>query len=602
MRLNDLIDRRTRIQLAGLFGLMLVTAALELMGIGFVFVLLQAITTNDTEFLHPVLHRVLSGLGSLQEPKTLAFLGVGVVVLYTFKNVVLGLILYGQFRFTGKKQAEFQDLLYARYLGRDHLFMMSINSADLIRNVTSSLTRVFGSGLQAVLGIMMEVIVCFVILVVLFRIEPAATLVNVVFFGITMSVYNLLSRKRLSKIGHAAETAYAKMLLWIGQGISSHRELTISGRQSFFAARFRSQAHDLALLIAKSSMANRLPSLINEVILIVGVGAAITVIYIDNPDFLLGGVPSLGAFALAGLRLYPSVSRISSGLSMLHISAAAVDNIYDDLQVSDSAPVRHAPAPLSTSPFIAREIRVDGVSFQYPGASEPVLSDISFTLGKGESVALVGLSGSGKTTLIDIMLGLLRPVAGTVTVDGSDIHQNTDRWWPSVGLVSQNICLLDDTLTRNIAFGIPDDQIDPDKLKWAIGLACLQDVQSSLVNNGTDRSIGENGARLSGGERQRIGIARALYVDPELLVLDEATSALDSRVESEISRNLRDLQGQTTQLIIAHRMSSIRYCTRIIFLRHGRIKAQGTFDELRQNDADFRTLVELSQLETGDVT
>jgi ATP-binding cassette subfamily C protein len=218
------------------------------------------------------------------------------------------------------------------------------------------------------------------------------------------------------------------------------------------------------------------------------------------------------------------------------------------------------------------------------------LDDLSLVIRRGESVAIVGSTGAGKSTLINIVLGLLRPTAGAVTVDGRDLLQNLPAWRSKIGYVPQEIYLFDDTLRRNIALGREDAEIDAGKLAAAIRSAQLEDVVAALPL-GLDTVVGERGVRLSGGERQRVAIARALYGEPELLVFDEATSALDNRTERELALAIDALQGGRTLVVIAHRLSTVRRCRRIVFLRQGRIEGDGTFEQLVQTNGEFRAMV-----------
>ena len=233
---------------------------------------------------------------------------------------------------------------------------------------------------------------------------------------------------------------------------------------------------------------------------------------------------------------------------------------------------------------------LERVRYTYEGSATPALREIDLTIRCGESVGIVGPTGSGKSTLINVILGLLRPSSGRLTVDGRDAFDNLRLWQRKIGFVPQEIYLTDDSLRRNIAFGLEDEEIDERQVKAAIRLAQLEDLVA-LLPLGLDTVIGERGIRLSGGERQRVAIARALYHEPELLVFDEATSALDNQTERAVSRAIDALQGNKTLILIAHRLSTVRKCGRLIFLCAGRVAGSGTFEQLLQTNREFRELV-----------
>lgn len=245
--------------------------------------------------------------------------------------------------------------------------------------------------------------------------------------------------------------------------------------------------------------------------------------------------------------------------------------------------------------LLGRELLVQDVRFRYPGTAEDVLSEVSLRIPAGGSFALVGASGAGKSTLLDLVLGLHQMQEGDLVVDGESVLARLPDWQRSIGLVPQDVFLLDDTIAANVAFGVPPAAIDRDRVQQSLERAQLKDFVENLPA-GPETIVGERGARISGGQRQRIGIARALYIEPELLVLDEATSALDNETEARIAQTITALSGELTILVVAHRLSTIRNCDEIAFIEHGQITATGTFDGLRLTSPAFARLVSLGEL------
>jgi ATP-binding cassette subfamily C protein len=295
----------------------------------------------------------------------------------------------------------------------------------------------------------------------------------------------------------------------------------------------------------------------------------------------------LGLFAYVVLRITPSLNRVSLAVNNLRFGGAALDTVVRDLHSSEEIQRRPAPGPGVTR--LTQTIVVDNVSYQYPNHDETVLRDVSLTVRRGESIGLVGSTGAGKTTLVDVILGLLVPTRGRVLVDGRDIADCRADWQRSLGVVSQTVFLLDDSLRRNIAFGLSDDRIDDDKVTKAVEMAQLDEFITSLPD-GLDTPVGERGVRLSGGQRQRVAIARALYRRPDVVVFDEGTSALDSLTEAEVMAAVDRLRGDRTLLMVAHRLTTVRRCDKIILLENGKISGIGTYDELLGQSDSFRRM------------
>jgi len=310
-------------------------------------------------------------------------------------------------------------------------------------------------------------------------------------------------------------------------------------------------------------------------------------------------IPTLALFGAAFLRLRATISQIVNGMTLVRYSIAAVDPIFDDLKLLQgvvslpSAPDASGLAPQETTALrLKHTIRLDGVTYAYPNTETPAICDIDLTIMKGTSVAFVGKTGSGKTTLVNVLLGLLKPQRGCITVDGKDIHSNLRGWQANIGYIPQTIFLLDDTIRCNIALGLRDEEIDEKKIWTTIRAAQLENFVRSL-EDGVETVVGERGVRLSGGQRQRIGLARALYHNPEVLIMDEATSSLDNHTESLVMDALEDLKEERTFIMIAHRLSTVRNCDRLYFMKDGRIEAVGTYDELSLKHPDFRRMAEV---------
>jgi ATP-binding cassette subfamily C protein len=323
-------------------------------------------------------------------------------------------------------------------------------------------------------------------------------------------------------------------------------------------------------------------------ILVVSLGAAVLAM---NGSLTLGGeaMVTVGLFAAAAVRLLPSVGRIAQALGQLRLNTAGIETLRDDMRMF----ARHAgerEAAANPPGQFERDIRLADIRLSFPGASVPSLDRVSLTIRKGEAVAFVGPSGAGKTTLANVVTGLLAPDSGQILVDGRAVSLSNRDWQDRIGYIPQDSYLLDDTLRRNVAFGIPDAEIDDGRVMAALGLAQLDGLLARLPQ-GLETEIGERGLRISGGQRQRVAIARALYRDPEILVFDEATSALDMATEAEITQAVKSLSGARTVIVITHRVATVASLDTLHFLKDGRLVASGPFMRLWSDCEEFRRAV-----------
>ena len=314
-----------------------------------------------------------------------------------------------------------------------------------------------------------------------------------------------------------------------------------------------------------------LPAPVMESVLVGGLLGVLIVKIVNGAD-LQGLVPTLAAFAVAAFRILPSINRMTQGINQLTYNKVAVDKIYPAIKEAreNGADKRDVIQESGEEGLhFEREIKVENITFSYPAREEKVLDKVNLSIPKNKSIAFVGPSGAGKTTLTDVILGVLEPLEGRILCDGTNIDGCMSAWHAKIGYIPQEVFLLDDTIRNNIAFGIPESEIDDNRVNEVLQEAQLLGFVESL-SEGVNTSIGECGARLSGGQKQRIGIARALYANPEILVMDEATSALDNDTESAVMEAINQLAGKKTLIIIAHRLSTIEKCDTVYEIKNGK--------------------------------
>jgi ABC-type multidrug transport system fused ATPase/permease subunit len=385
------------------------------------------------------------------------------------------------------------------------------------------------------------------------------------------------------------------MIRSVNHGLGAFKETRVIGCGSYFEEDCATQAERFANASIGFYAFKLSPRYITEAMLVVFlVGfTSISLFLNQNMEELTS---TLSIFALASIRLIPAFSNLASGISSLKNSSYALNQLYSDLKELENIEndknqelearsnlvqkLEHQQVLKEDKSFrFNHQVVLEQVTYSYPNASEIALEKISLTLEKGKSIAFIGKSGAGKTTLADVILGLLTPQSGDIQVDGQSIYSNLRLWQNLIGYIPQSIFLTDDTIERNIAFGVPDHLINSERLDKAIQGAQLKDVIDNLPD-GVKTRVGERGVRLSGGQRQRIGIARALYYEREILVLDEATSALDNETESLIGEALRELGRTKTMIVIAHRLTTVEHCDRIYEMSNGQIVRSGSYQEI----------------------
>ena len=410
-------------------------------------------------------------------------------------------------------------------------------------------------------------------------------------------LFFLVLRHKLTRLGGIIVTANKERFMAAGEALGGIKDIKLLGREQAYLSRFQGPSQRFAAGHAKHQTLNQVPLFLIEAIAIGGI-ILISIIMLMNSGGIHSGamghiLPTLGLYAFAAYRLKPAMNNIFQGFTSLRFGRATVDSLYSEMRLN-SAPKRLLRQP-STQIKARHSITLEQLSYTYPNADKPTLRNLSLNIPVGSAVGLVGSTGAGKTTLVDIVLGLLRPTQGAITVDGTPItEQNLSDWQQSLGYVPQNIFLTDTSIAENIALGIPNDLIDLELVVRCARMAQVHDFIMSELPEQYATLVGERGVRLSGGQRQRIGIARALYREPEILVFDEATSALDNVTERAVMDAIDALAKQKTIILIAHRLSTVRNCDQIVLLDQGEIQAKGSFDKLTKESELFKTMIEKS--------
>jgi len=591
-QLIEILDPSSRLHFALLIIPMLLMTLLEIASIGLVIPVIQVLILGKQD--GQLTQYIMTALPIGPDDDLGLWVTGFFAVFFVLKNIFLLAMIYIVNRVVAYKTAVFAHTIFNVYLSRPMEFHFNNNSAGLLLNITTGIDRALET-VRLTLLMVLDALLMVGAFVLLVYAEPVATLcaafvlvaVGLSFFKVASPIFRFWGEITMKMEG--------SLIKWINQAFEGIRIVKLMQAQSYMNKKIEETVFQRAHYYCRSVTAIHIPRLMIEAIVVIGfLGIVLILISAEQRPVDVIGV--LGLFGMAALRLMPSLNRLLTSATEIRRSAAFISQVHEALTTDDKAPP-HAEnyETLPHLPFES-EVRVEGVIYTYPDSEHSALHEIDLVIAKGETVGIVGPSGGGKSTLMDIILGLLKPEQGRLTVDGEDVFENLPRWQRQIGFVPQQIFLMDDTLRRNVAFATRDEDIDEDQVQRVLQMARLDEFVGTLPD-GLSTMLGERGSRLSGGQRQRIAIARALYRNPDVLVFDEATSALDNETDREIRRTIDSLSGEKTMLICAHRLNTVLHCNKIVFMKDGRIASVGPHDELVRKNADYARLCSLENFE-----
>ena len=566
--------------------LVFVGTFVEMLGVGLIFPLLSTLSDMKEELPNSaayegketILSYIKSSVFNNEWSASEVVIAVLVffLVMYFLKSCVLSLLAWKQSRFVYDVRSDISYRLYEKYLSQPYIFHLKRNSAELIRNSITEVQEFTVKVLKPVMLLITEIFVFLGLTGLLLYLEPQGALVVVGMMAIFSVVFYIGTKKIIGHWGVLRQDQESMRLQQLQQGLSGIKDVKLKGGEIEFLRQYDIPNGLSAKVNGYYGAVKELPRLWLEFF---AIGAFILLIMV----MILGGkpvsdiVPTVGVFSAAAFRLLPSVVRLLGTFQNFRFGLPIIKMLKKELEVGISS--ADSSQQLVEGLAVKEKISLNNISFTYPDTELPALKNISIEINKGESIGLIGSSGAGKSTLVDILLGLLTPCSGNVDLDGSSVYDFVKSWQNLIGYVPQSIYLCDDTIRRNIAFGVSESDIDDDLVVNAARKAKL-DLFIDGLPEGYNAMVGECGVRLSGGQRQRIGIARALYSDPDILVLDEATSALDVDTEKGVMDAIEALHGSKTILIIAHRLSTVSDCDRIFHIENGVIVKSGPPSEV----------------------
>lgn len=568
-------------------------AMLEVIGIGVIPLFVTALTNPDMLFNHEIAGPWLETAGIEDAQNLLVYGAVIMITAFTVKNTYLIGMRYVISRFVFNRFSSISSRLFKAYMNAPYTYHLKRNSAELLRNTTQETRYMVKQFMLPLLKMIMDGVIIAGIIIFLLFIEPLITLMAIALLGGGGGLYVQLIRNRIRRHGVRAQNERGNMIRDVNEGLGGLKDIKVLNRESWFTGRFNKHIKSLARTLVFNQVARQSTKPVMETIAVGGILLIALVLFWQGRG-MATVIPVLTLFGAATVRLMPALQELISAWTQVRYYAYTINPIHDDLmelknhQKMMQKSSGKSQTDRTTMPF-QNSIELDRISYTYPEEPEKAIKDISLDIKKGTSVGFVGESGAGKTTIVDLILGLLKPESGTISVDGKDIWSDIASWQRSIGYIPQFIYLMDDSIRKNIALGLSEEEINDDQIHRALKASQLNDVVNKLPDG--DRTvIGERGIRFSGGQRQRIGIARALYHNPQLLIMDEATSALDNKTEKQVVSAIEKLRGERTIIMIAHRLSTVQNCDQLYFLKDGVVKDQGDYNTLMRREAEFKEM------------
>jgi len=519
--------------------------------------------------------------------------GVVVLLLITLSSVLTVFTFALQYKVVQQTAYDIERRILINYMQKDYIYFLSDNTSSMAKQLLTEVSHFSEYMLMQIVLTVVHMVMSMMIFMLVMIVDPMLAIVTMITLGGSYFLAYSRIRERLLKLGGIRIRALDDRFKSATEALGGMKAIKAQDCSGYFINQFSRASHQYHKNIVKYQSIRLAPSYFVQSVAFGGI--VIIILYFLAADQPMDDiVPILGLYAAAGYKLLPSLKTLFNAVSLVRYNHPLVDRIYNDLGgVSDKVDelLVDEDEPMEFND----RIELSDVTFRYPDVSDAAVNGVNMNIRKGSRVALAGLTGSGKTTLADIVMSLISPSDGRITVDGVPVtRENATRWRKIVGYVPQDVFLLDDSITRNIAFGVPEKEVDVDRVRRAATTACLDEFITKELPDGYDTRVGERGNRLSGGQRQRLGLARALYRQPSLLILDEATSALDGVTQDHVMQAISELPQEITIIAIAHRLSTVRNFDTIYFMDRGKIVMEGRYEDLIDMNESFREMASLS--------
>ena len=569
-KIFNILDSEKKTGFRKLVFLMLFAMLLETIGISSMIPLINYFTDENLLALQNIdLNNFFLSLG-IQEKNILNFILIFIITIFLIKNLYMALYGWLESRFAYKVRFDLGSRLFNNYLNNTYLFHVENNSSNLITKITQE-TSIFGGALIQLSTLLTEILIIFGITIFLLVIKPLETSIIILIGFLLSFTFYLLVKNTVSRLGKKRETAQKALIKSLQQGLGAIKDIIIYKVQKKFINSFNSNSEDLAEAGFKMYFLQKLPRIWFEITTITII--TFIIFYLSMQQLETSAImATMGIFLVSSLKIIPSINRILVSLQSIKYSEPSFNSLITDLKETNYDNRNISPKNLNNNKLtFHNEIKFKNVFFNYPKLSKPALKNINLTIKKNQFVGIVGETGAGKSTLVDLLMGLIEPGKGTITVDGENINKKLSSWRNKLGYVPQNLYLLDEPIQNNIAFGFKENEI----LKSRIEESVDQSQLTKFINNlkyGINTIVGERGIKISGGEKQRIAIARALYNNPEILIFDEATSSLDLDTEKKILETLTKFKKVKTLIFITHRKSNLHIFDRIFKIENNEVE------------------------------
>ena len=575
---------KRKTMLPALVMLFLFSSMLDLIGIGLIGPYITLIQAPDANPDNPVISALGHVIGT-PNSTSIQLVGLAIFLIFVVKGIFAVSVHAVIVRFAYGHQRALRTRLMSAFQAMPYAFHLRTSSANLINAINNHTTVYTISTLVASLKLLAELIVCSVIGALLFATDALAAIGIASILTFVLMFLYYLTKGIISDLGRRAADSMGELLKSVSEGLGGLKEIKVLGREAFFLDRVDLASRRYADAGTKYYSLQIVPRYLIEIV-VVGFFVAFSSFMMTQNGGATETFSTLGIFAVAALRIIPSFTAIMSGINNMKMSAPMLYDLAANLHETNQDHLRagrelHQPT-IKVGEHLESQfnlIQVKDVWFTYPGSELASVRGVTFDIEQGQSIGLMGRSGAGKSTLVDILIGFAEPDSGAICRDGSSIYEEIAEWRREVAYIPQDIFITDDTLKRNIALGIDDDDIDEGRLRSAIKLAQLEDVVADL-DKGVNSELGEDGAKLSGGQKQRVALARAFYHQRAIVVMDEATSALDTETEDAVVEAISALKGEMTLIVIAHRLTTLRNCDKILKLERGEIIASGKYSEV----------------------